>query len=248
MKQINIDFNSKREYENFKNIIIYAKSKIKKENYRKQRPIIGSNLPNKNKIIFCIKDLLKIAPHSKFVKMQAIEDTQCKQLFKSQKKFVFFFLERKKQSKTLFWLNSFPIGPVVQLSIDSISSSRNFYFLGNCKKWSLSILSFDKNFTNKPHLNLIKKIFTEFFSSKRNNIKAEPFLDHVVSFCFYNSNIWIRIYQITISKNFNKNNLSRLENLIEIGPRLNFNVSKIWSDLKKKNLIYNSKSFKTKLK
>jgi hypothetical protein len=152
----------------------------------------------------------------------------------------------KKKTNGHLWISTFPFDPLIQMEIYDVKSLEKLSFLGNCYRWSLPFISFDKIFKKMPHLNIIRKIISAFFSSKRKDIRAEPFVDHIISLCYLNNKIWFRVYQIDFSKKKKEEKFS-INQFIEIGPRIIINIMKIWSDVKQKNCIYNSSIFKKKL-
>lgn len=90
-------------------------------------------------------------------------------------------------------------------------------FTGNCLCGTRPILSFDKNFSESPHLALLKELFTQIFGVPKHHPKSQPFIDHVYSFSVLDNRIWFRNFQI----------LTEDGALAEIGPRFVLNpVSK----------------------
>lgn len=67
---------------------------------------------------------------------------------------------------------------------------------GNCLKGSRPLLSFDENFAKEPHLQLMKELFTQIFSTPYHHPKSQPFTDHVYTFTVVDNKIWFRNYQI----------------------------------------------------
>lgn len=225
---------------NFKIIGEILEKFLSFKKYFQKCPILIVKLSSKNRISFIIKDLIDLAPHSKLIKIKNQKNFFKEYIHfkKNREKKTIIYIETKKK-KAGMWLMNFSNGPLVQISFVDIASCKKFNFFGNCNKWSIPLLSFDKSFLYQPHLSLVKKIFIQFFSSKRYDTRAEILLDHVISFCFYNSKIWIRVYQINYKKKKIKDNV-HFEQLIEIGPRLVLQLQRIWADLKRKNLIYDS--------
>ena len=110
-------------------------------------------------------------------------------------------------------------------------SCEDFRFLGNCQRWSKSIIMFDESFNQKPHLIILKPLLIEIFTSKSRNKLSEPVIDNVISFVYYKSKILLRIYQIKYLKNaFNTTKTKKIV-LLEIGPRITFLPIKAWSNL-----------------
>jgi ribosome biogenesis protein BRX1 len=148
----------------------------------------------------------------------------------TQKNVSMIFLKYKKKNSYLLISNTFYC-LTYQLTLLNVCTCEDFRFLGNCQKWSKSILMFDENFNEKPHLIILKPLLIEIFTSKSRNKLSEPVIDNVISFVYYKSKILLRIYQIKYLKNaYNskkKNNIV----LLEIGPRITFLPIKAWSNL-----------------
>jgi hypothetical protein len=231
-------------WEKFKHINFFQSLFYFRE--KKKYPIIFTNYKKNSKMGFLIKDLNRIAPHSKIKKIMGGENIFdfLKFIRKKKQMFSFFFFEKKKKKHIDYlWISKFPDEPLIQMEIYDVKSLQKLHFLGNCCCWSTPLISFDKFFKKKPHLNIIKKIVISFFSSKKNDNRTEPFIDHVISLCYLNNKIWFRVYQIRFSKKKNQKNFT-IDQFIEIGPRLVLNIRKIWAELEKKNCLYNSLVFK----
>lgn len=82
-----------------------------------------------------------------------------------------------------------------------------------------SLLSFDQEFSKKPHLMLVRELLTQTFGVP-NHHKSQPFVDRVYTFTFLDNRIWFRNYQI----------LAENGALAEIGPRFVMNPVKIFAD------------------
>jgi len=69
---------------------------------------------------------------------------------------------------------------------------------GNNLKYSRPFLSFDAAFENPdmPHLQLAKELLSHTFNTPKNHPKSKPFIDHVLSFNYFDGRIWFRNYQI----------------------------------------------------
>jgi len=96
------------------------------------------------------------------------------------------------------WLSKSPNGPAFKFSVQNIHTMDELKLTGNCLKFSRPILSFDKNFDDKskPHLQLAKELLSNVFNTPKNHPKSKPFVDHVISFMYYDGRIWFRNYQI----------------------------------------------------
>jgi ribosome biogenesis protein BRX1 len=109
-------------------------------------------------------------------------------------------------------------------------------FFGNYVKQSKPIVVFNQDFDEKPHLSVFKYLITDIFSSNYEGGSSESILDHVMSFVYYNSRIWLRVYQIKYLKNLP--NIRKKFILLEIGPRITCLLSKAWSNYLKNEIIF----------
>jgi ribosome biogenesis protein BRX1 len=58
------------------------------------------------------------------------------------------------------------------------------------------VLSFDASFDEQPHLQLLKEMLGQVFSTPARHHKAKPFFDHIFSFSVADGCIWMRNYQV----------------------------------------------------
>jgi ribosome biogenesis protein BRX1 len=58
------------------------------------------------------------------------------------------------------------------------------------------VLSFDASFDAQPHLQLLKEMLGQVFSTPARHHKAKPFFDHIFSFSVADGCIWMRNYQV----------------------------------------------------
>ena len=68
----------------------------------------------------------------------------------------------------------------------------------------------------------MKEMLSNVFNTPKNHPKSKPFIDHVISFNYYDGRIWMRVYQILNQqeeKFTEKDDIEKLV-LIEIGPRI----------------------------
>lgn len=101
---------------------------------------------------------------------------------------------------------------------------------GNNLKYSRPLLSFDGSFSDErlPHLHLAKELLSHCFNAPKNHPKSKPFIDHVISFNYYDGRIWFRHYQILNQheeKFTAEDDIDKLV-LIEVGPRFAMNPIK----------------------
>ena len=79
-----------------------------------------------------------------------------------------------------------------------------------------------------PYLQLAKELLSHCFNTPKNHPKSKPFIDHVISFNFYDDKIWFRHYQILNEneKQFTADDDIDKLLMIEIGPRFTMNPIK----------------------
>ena len=68
----------------------------------------------------------------------------------------------------------------------------------NAKKTDVCLQAFDE----QPHLQLLKEMLTHIFSTPKRHAKSKPFHDHVISFTVADDRLWLRNYQVHMSKQF----------------------------------------------
>lgn len=88
---------------------------------------------------------------------------------------------------------------------------------GNCLLGSRPMLSFDASFEEKPHLRLVRDLFSSIFSTPKGHPGSKPFHDHVMSFSFVKGKVVVRHYQVLPPLHDKK---KEEDSLVEIGPRL----------------------------
>ena len=88
---------------------------------------------------------------------------------------------------------------------------------GNCLLGSRPMLSFDASFDEKPHLQLVRQLFSTIFSIPKGHPGSKPFHDHVMSFTYVQEKVVVRHYQVLPPLHDKKR---EEESLVEIGPRL----------------------------
>lgn len=59
------------------------------------------------------------------------------------------------------------------------------------------VLSFDASFDEQPHLQLLKEMLGQVFTTPVRHHKAKPFFDHIFSFSVADGCIWMRNYQVS---------------------------------------------------
>ena len=140
------------------------------------------------------------------------------------------FLEARKKKDFFLWVMKSPVGPSIKFSVQNIHTSDELKLTGNCLKFSRPLISFDKSFNNEPHLVLMKEMLHQAFNTPKNHPKSKPFIDHVISFNYYDNRVWFRVYQVVNQheeKFTEKDDVEKLT-LIEIGPRFCLQPIKIF--------------------
>ncbi|ETS61670.1 hypothetical protein PaG_04168 [Moesziomyces aphidis] len=149
------------------------------------------------------------------------------------------YFEARKREDLYMWASKTPNGPSAKFQVQNIHTMDELKMTGNCLKGSRPILSFDKEFDEKPHWTLIKEMFTQMFGVPRGARKSKPFVDHVISFSILDNKVWFRNYQIVESdpgataiaqveeaqkgdgkKGGSKKETNKQPKLVEIGPRM----------------------------
>ena len=147
------------------------------------------------------------------------------------------YFEARNREDLYMWASKTPNGPSAKFQVQNIHTMDELKMTGNCLKGSRPILSFDKEFDEKPHWTLIKEMFTQMFGVPKGARKSKPFVDHVISFSIVDNKVWFRNYQIVESdpgatamakvdeaqegkKKAAKDAASRQPKLVEIGPRM----------------------------
>ncbi|SNX84727.1 related to BRX1 - Essential nucleolar protein required for biogenesis of the 60S ribosomal subunit [Melanopsichium pennsylvanicum] len=106
------------------------------------------------------------------------------------------YFEARKREDLYMWASKSPNGPSAKFQVQNIHTMDELKMTGNCLKGSRPILSFDKEFDEKPHWTLIKEMFTQMFGVPKGARKSKPFVDHVISFSIVDNKVWFRNYQI----------------------------------------------------
>jgi ribosome biogenesis protein BRX1 len=104
------------------------------------------------------------------------------------------YLEARKQKDFFLWVMKSPEGPSIKFAVQNIHTLDELKLTGNCLKYSRPLLSFDSSFNAEPHLQLMKEMLHQAFNTPKNHPKSKPFIDHVLSFNYYDDRIWFRCY------------------------------------------------------
>nr|UXY87374.1 ribosome biogenesis protein BRX1 [Cryptomonas sp.] len=224
-----------KNVEKFRNIFLFNK-------YPKTTIFIAINPKICTKTKNLAKDLFNIIPNSKLIYNAKKRNfsIEMKYISKSNENNLSIFFNSIKSKIDQILISSHFYDVTYLFSIYNFKSCADFCFFGNCSKWSKPIIVFDKYFDDKPHLAILKNIFVEIFTSKSKGKLSEPLVDHVISFVYVNSKVWLRVYQVKYIKNLGLDDSKREEEVIflEIGPRVSLIPIKAWSNLKKKQVIF----------
>jgi len=201
----------------------------------KQRTLVFSTRGISNRTRHFLKDLRDLLPHSK---KDAKLDSKGKKLSAVNEVCDMrdcnncIFLEARKKRDLYMWVARTPHGPSVKFLVQNLHTVEEVKLTGNCLKASRPLLVFDSSFddSTKPHLNLIKTLFTQVFGTPKGHPKSKPFVDHVFSFYYVDSRIWFRNYQIVMDPETTggKKVEKRDPLLVEIGPRFVLNPIRIF--------------------
>ncbi|XP_072848957.2 ribosome biogenesis protein BRX1 homolog [Pogona vitticeps] len=186
----------------------------------KERVLIFSSRGINFRTRHLMKDLRTLMPHSKadtkmdrkdklFVINEVCEMKNCNKCI---------YFEAKKKQDLYIWFSNVPQGPSAKFLVQNIHTLAELKMTGNCLRGSRPLLSFDAAFDQEPHYALLKELFIQIFSTPQYHPKSQPFVDHVFTFSITDKRIWFRNYQI----------VEEDAALVEIGPRLVFNLIKIF--------------------
>lgn len=73
-------------------------------------------------------------------------------------------------------------------------------FTGNALKGSRALLSFSQEFSSTPATNLIHELLLQTFSVPKSARRVKPFIDRILSFHWADGKVWVRHYQIVVTK------------------------------------------------
>ncbi|KAK2583580.1 hypothetical protein KPH14_009524 [Odynerus spinipes] len=127
--------------------------------------------------------------------------------------------EGRRKRDLYVWFSNVPAGPSAKFLVENIYTMGELKMTGNCLRGSRPLLSFDENFSTKPHYNVLKELLTQIFGVPNHHPKSQPFFDHVYTFTVLDNRIWFRNFQI----------LTEDGGLTEIGPRFVLNPVKIFA-------------------
>ncbi|XP_059615116.1 ribosome biogenesis protein BRX1 homolog [Phlebotomus argentipes] len=126
--------------------------------------------------------------------------------------------EGRRKMDLYMWVANVSEGPTVKFFVENVHTMGELKMTGNCLRGSRPLLSFDPQFSQLPHLKLLRELLSQVFGVPNFHPKSQPFVDHVYSFTWLDKRIWFRNFQI----------LSEDGALVEIGPRFVLNPVKIF--------------------
>jgi len=222
------------------------------EKRRQREAALRAIVPYTNKqrtLVFCsrgvstryrhlMEDLRALLPHHRRevkhdTKKQLHEINEVCEL-KSCNNCVFFEVRKKKD--LFLWVTKAPNGPSAKFHVVNVHTMDELRLTGNALKGSRPILSFSPEFDDpsKPHLGVMKELYSQAFGTPRGHPKSKPFVDHVFHFAYLDGKIWFRNYQIVDVIKDKKEVARALKDgkepvsLVEIGPRFVMNPVRIF--------------------
>eukprot|EP00831_Metopus_contortus_P044905 TRINITY_DN35990_c0_g1_i1.p1 TRINITY_DN35990_c0_g1~~TRINITY_DN35990_c0_g1_i1.p1 ORF type:complete len:311 (+),score=41.24 TRINITY_DN35990_c0_g1_i1:159-1091(+) len=170
-------------------------------------------------------EICSLLPHSKkeikVERKNAFEEILSLCQMRSCNNFLYF--ESHKRKDLYMWIGRAPNGPCYRFQVPNVTLSKELKLTGNCIKGSRPLLCFDESFDSQPYLSLLKEMSVNIFGTPNFHPKSKPFIDHALSFTFYDNRIWFRNFQIVYEAD-------KEIKLVEIGPRLTLVPIKIFDD------------------
>lgn len=77
-------------------------------------------------------------------------------------------------------------------------------------------------------MQVMKELLQQVFVTPKGHPKSKPFFDHVISFSYCDSRIWLRNYQVVTPAERKELN-SEGSTLVEVGPRVTLQPIKVCS-------------------
>ena len=138
------------------------------------------------------------------------------------------FFECRKHSDLYLWLGKCPSGPSFKFHVANVHTMAELKLTGNHLKGSRPVLSFDASFDAEPHLQLLKELLSQTFTTPKGHQKSKPFFDHVLSFTHLDGRVWFRNYQVVPPSDAKRRDLADMS-LVEVGPRFCLNPVKAFA-------------------
>lgn len=142
------------------------------------------------------------------------------------------FVEPHRNDVSYLWIGQAPSGPSIKMQVNNVHTADEIRMAGNCLKYSRPLLHFDRDFELHPHLRVTKSLLHMAFNTPRYHPKSKPFVDHIMSFLWFDNHIWVRNYQIVPSTN--------PPSLMEIGPRFTLEPVAIFNGCCKGSVLWKS--------
>ncbi|OAE33246.1 hypothetical protein AXG93_1200s1060 [Marchantia polymorpha subsp. ruderalis] len=125
--------------------------------------------------------------------------------------------ECRKKKDLYMWLSKSPTGPSAKFLVSGVHTMAELKLTGNHLKGSRPLLTFSADFDESPHLQILKELLTQVYTTPKDHRKAKPFYDHVFAFSVVDNHIWFRNYQISAVKSstekLDKIDKAHLENM-----------------------------------
>lgn len=188
----------------------------------KQRVLVFASRGISHRDRHLMRDIKTLMPHhreeSKMERTKTLSVVNEMCTMKNCNKALLF--EGRRKMDLYMWCSNIPNGPSIKFLVENIHTMGELKMTGNCLRGARPMLSFDSQFTEIPHLKIIKELFTQMFGVPNYHPKSQPFFDHVYTFAYIDKRIWFRNFQI----------LSEDGGLAEIGPRFVLNPVKLFRD------------------
>lgn len=193
----------------------------------KQRVLVFSSRGITTRYRHIMDDFRKLLPHHKRdVKLDAKDTLHVvNEIAEIKGCNTTIFLEARKRQDLYMWVSRVGTGPSARFLVQNVHTMDELKMTGNALHGSRPLLTFDTAFDEHPHLQVVKKLFTQVWGTPKGHPKSKPFIDRVMSFYYADGKIWCRNFQIADeadSKKVEQAALHRGEDLvqlIEIGPR-----------------------------
>ncbi|CAI5743345.1 unnamed protein product [Hyaloperonospora brassicae] len=193
----------------------------------KQRVLVFSSRGITTRYRHLMDDFRKLLPHHKReVKLDAKDTLHVvNEIAEIKGCNTTIFMEARKRQDLYMWVSRVGTGPSVKFLVQNVHTMDELKMTGNALAGSRPLLTFDKMFDEMPHLQVIKKLFTQVWGTPKAHPKSKPFIDRVMSFYHADGKVWCRNYQLADDADTKKAELAALHRgedlvqLIEIGPR-----------------------------
>jgi len=183
-----------------------------------------------------MNDLRRLMPHHKTdVKFDAKGSLQeINEIAEIKSCNTTIFLEARKKKDLYMWMGNTPNGPSAKFHVLNVHTMDELKLTGNSLVGSRPLLTFDSAFDEHPHLQLLKRLFTQTFGTPRGHPKSKPFVDRVMAFYWLDQKVWVRNYQISDNSQGSRKDAGSVNKgadpteLVEMGPRFVLNCARIF--------------------